>query len=120
MHFMNKNLLLFVFVSLLSAGPIGAAERDTNSVRHSCCIASEPQKAELTDRSLYQLDSIWTSDAGQPVKLSALKGRPQVLTMFFANCSYACPLLVYQMKQLEAALPQNLRTNVGFTLVSFD
>src|SRR5262245_37699002 len=40
--------------------------------------------------------------------------------MFFANCEYACPILVHDMKRIEAALPENLRANVGFVLVSFD
>jgi protein SCO1/2 len=40
--------------------------------------------------------------------------------MFFANCTYACPLLVFQMQQIEAGLPETLRDKVGFTLISFD
>ena len=54
------------------------------------------------------------------VKLASLRGRPQIVVMFFANCTYACPLLVYQMQQIQAALPEPLRDKVGFTLVSFD
>jgi protein SCO1/2 len=40
--------------------------------------------------------------------------------MFFASCEFACPILVNDMKRIEAALPENARTNVGFVLVSFD
>src|SRR5262245_60767301 len=40
--------------------------------------------------------------------------------MFFAKCEYACPLLVHDMKRIEAALPEHVRSNVGFVLVSFD
>jgi protein SCO1/2 len=40
--------------------------------------------------------------------------------MFFANCQNACPLLVHQMQQIEAALPESARTNAGFVLLSFD
>ncbi|HVM47244.1 MAG TPA: SCO family protein [Candidatus Acidoferrum sp.] len=102
---------------------LSAAAADTKQVRHSCCSPPEPAgtaPARLSDKSLYQLDSSWTNDDGAAVKLAALRGRPQVLVMFFAHCVYACPLLVYQMQQLEAALPEGLRDKVGFTLVSFD
>lgn len=40
--------------------------------------------------------------------------------MFFASCQFTCPILVSDMKRIEAALPENVRTNVGFLLVSFD
>lgn len=96
------------------------AAGSTNVVRRSCCEGIETACKPLTDKSLYQLDSVWTNDSGHAMKLSDLRGRPQVLVMFFTHCQYACPLLVYQMQQMEASLPPAVRANVGFTLVSFD
>jgi protein SCO1/2 len=110
-------------LSFLMAGALGASAVETNSVRRSCCAAPETTDTaliRLTDKSLYQLDSTWTNDCGTPFKLASLRGRPQIVAMFFANCSYACPLLVFQMKQIEAALPEPVRSQIGFTLVSFD
>jgi protein SCO1 len=86
----------------------------------SCCVKETAPGKPLSDRSLYQLDSSWTNDAGAALKLVSLGGRPQIFTMFFASCEYACPLLVHDMKRIEAALPENVRTNVGFILLSFD
>ena len=103
-----------------SAFALHAAETETSQIRRSCCLPSEAPASRLTDKSLYQLDATWTNDNRQAVQLSSLKGRPQILVMFFANCKYACPLLVQQLKQIEAALPETTRTNVGFVLVSFD
>ena len=40
------------------------------------------------------------------LKLTELRGRPQVVSMFFANCQFTCPVLVNDMKRIEAALPQ--------------
>ena len=54
------------------------------------------------------------------MKLDRLKGRPQVIAMFFVNCQYACPLIVNDMRRIEAALTPAQRARVGFTLVSFD
>lgn len=107
----------------LAASTLFASAADTRPAQHSCCAASQEASTSgprLSDNSLYLLDSAWTNDAGAVVKLASLKGRPQVVAMFFANCTYACPLLVYQMQQLEAALPESLRDKVGFTLISFD
>ena len=76
--------------------------------------------AAFTDKSLYQLDSVWTTDESRQVKLSEMSGRPQVVAMFFANCQFACPIIVNDMKRIEAALPAELRPRIGFVLVSFD
>src|SRR5262245_19888061 len=61
------------------------------------------------DSSIYQLESSWTNDFGQAVKLNALRGRVQVIAMFFANCTYACPIIVHDMHSLEKALPDDVR-----------
>ena len=117
-----KTMPLFLVASALTAA-LCAAAADSSPVRQSCCarsLASEAAPVHLTDKSIYQLDSNWTNDYGAALKLASLRGRPQIVTMFFANCAYACPLLVYQMQQIEAALPEQLRDQVGFTLVSFD
>ena len=84
-----------------------------------CCCETAPA-APLTDQSLYQLESKWTSDVGKDVTLGVLRGRPQIVAMFFTSCEYACPVIVENMKSIEQALPENLRDKVDFLLVSFD
>jgi protein SCO1 len=112
-------LIAIPLLALISAGP--AAEPVTSPTNKlDCCAKELPAVTPLSDRSLYQLDSSWTNDAGATLKLAALRGRPQVVTMFFASCQFTCPVLVKDMQRIEAALPENLRTNVGFVLVSFD
>lgn len=105
--------LVFLFVLLVTSAKISAEVPP-------CCRKELPASAPLPDKSLYQVDSSWTNDANLPVSLASLRGRPVVLTMFFARCEFACPMLVNDMKRIEAALPAQLRTNVTFALVSFD
>jgi protein SCO1 len=102
--------------SLLAAEPISSPKEKELP---PCCRKVEAS-APLTDKSLYQLDSTWTSDVGTKTKLEVLKGRPQVLAMFFSHCEYACPILVHDMKRIEAALPKSMKGQVDFVLVSFD
>jgi protein SCO1/2 len=84
-----------------------------------CCRETLPA-GPYTDRSLYQLDSVWTSDVGKEVRLGVLHGRAQVVAMFFTHCEYACPIIVEDLRRLERALPAALRDRVDFLLVSFD
>lgn len=107
-------LVLGALVLVCSAGC-----RTTNAVP-SCCAKAEPAVAPLSDKSLYQLESKWTTDTNSQIKLGELKGRPQVVVMFFASCQYACPVIVNDLKRIEAALKPETRARVGFTLVTFD
>jgi protein SCO1 len=109
-----RNLALLALL-ILSVVVAAAGEKP------ACCSKKEhPAAAPLPDRSLYQIDSSWTNDAGVALKLTALRGKPQVVSMFFATCQFTCPVLINDMKRIEAALPENVRTNLGFLLVSFD
>ena len=73
-----------------------------------------------TDKSLYLLDSKWTSDVGREIKLGALRGRPQIVAMFFTQCEYACPILVSELQTIERRLPPAVLAKVDFLLVSID
>ena len=92
----------------------------TVSETPSCCAKPEESARPVSDQSLFQIDSTWTNDRGVDLKLGALGGRPLVVTMFFAKCDYACPVLVHDMKKVQAGLPDELRSKAGFVLVTFD
>jgi protein SCO1 len=84
-----------------------------------CCRQAAATRPP-TDKSLYLLESKWTSDRKATVPLSVLRGRVQVIALFFTNCEYACPILVHDMKKLQDQLPAALRTQTDFALVTMD
>lgn len=87
----------------------------------SCCSAEQVGAAKpLSDRSIYQLGATWTNDGGKPVTLVSFRGKPVIVAMFFAQCEYACPILVHDIKRLQAALPETLRNQTQLVLVTFD
>ncbi|MBL9217045.1 MAG: SCO family protein [Opitutaceae bacterium] len=114
--------------------PVGKKEaccQDKSAQKKDACCQDKPAEkkepcceeltaAPFTKNSLYQADVAFTDDAGKALKLGALRGRPVVLTMFFASCGYACPLLVSDMEAIRAKLPAELRDRAALVLVSFD
>ena len=84
-----------------------------------CCRPALPA-GKPTDTSLYLLDSTWTSDVGRQIKLGVLRGRPQIVALFFTHCEYACPILVSELKAVESKLPPEVLGKVDFLLVSMD
>ncbi|HZP61287.1 MAG TPA: SCO family protein [Opitutaceae bacterium] len=99
-----------------------AAWADTAGAVPPCCAncTAEAAPAAFSSRSLYQLEGKWTDDSGRTVTLASLRGRPVVLAMFFSNCTYACPLIVHDMRDARDALPPAVRAQTRFVLVSFD
>ena len=96
------------------AEPTLAAKKD------AACGQPEIAAGKFSSESIYQLDGQFTADTGQAFSLGELRGRPVVLSMFFASCGYACPLLVTDMLAIQGRLPAELRGQAVFVLVSFD
>jgi protein SCO1/2 len=96
---------------------------------HSCC-SSEEETEEFSENSIYQLESDlsadksgkagWIDQSGKKFSLAQLEGKPVVLTMFFASCTYACPILVNDMKKIESEIPENELSSYMFVLISID
>lgn len=126
---MKKAIIIssvFVLVLLTSLFIINASEKSVNSIQNgqeetenSCC-SSELASEEVSDYSLFQLDSEWKTEENQTIQLDHFKGKTTVMAMIFANCTYACPIIVNDMKKLENSLTKNELNSTNFLLVSID
>ncbi len=88
----------------------------------SCCSSDMPgmQQGSYSENSLYQVNSDWVNQFGEKVNIGDLRGKTQVFSMIFANCTYACPILANDMRRIEKALSENELQNIEFTMVSID
>ena len=74
----------------------------------------------VEDGSLYDLETTWTDQEGQPFALERLRGKPRLIVMFFSHCSYACPRITADLQKIEQRLTGEERARVGFVMASFD
>jgi protein SCO1 len=70
--------------------------------------------------SVYEVETPWRDADGRERTLASLAGKVQVAAMVYTACTHTCPVIVTEMKRLEAALPPEERGRVGFVLVSLD
>ena len=105
---------------VVAFGLTSCATTSPDSPEKPPCCRELKHSAPVPDQSLYQLDSQWTSDQGRVIRLGNLQGRPQVVAMVFTTCEFACPIIVNDMKRIADALPLAIRSQVNFTLISFD
>ena len=71
--------------------------------------------------SVYQTALSLRDQTGQPFALASLRGHPVIVSMFYASCHEACPIVIDAIKRIRAAA----KTRTGHAappvvLVSFD
>ncbi len=86
----------------------------------ACCSAHAAAAAEGTKGSVYDLAAKWEDDSGKNLRLSDLRGRPVVLSMFYARCQGICVITRDDMQAIEASLSAKARARAQFVLVSLD
>lgn len=74
----------------------------------------------LPDDSLYQLGLSLLDQRGQTVDLGLHRGHPTLVTMFYGSCPAACPMLIADMKAIEAQLSPAAADALRVVMVSFD
>ncbi|HBZ71292.1 MAG TPA: hypothetical protein DEP35_16815 [Deltaproteobacteria bacterium] len=79
-----------------------------------------PGDAPVADRSLYQLPGAWTDQDGRAFALASLRGSPVLLVLFYGTCDSICPIIVRDLKKVEAMLPEADRRRTRFVLVTID
>lgn len=79
-----------------------------------------PTHKTISDLSIYNLPSQWTTQDNKNIEMKDLKGKVLVMVMIYTSCKSACPRLVADMRNIEERIPADLKDNVQLVLVSID
>ena len=71
-------------------------------------------------KSIFQLEHKWTSHQNKIYSLQDLGGLPAVVTMTFASCPGACPLMVSDVKYFDRLLSKKERKKIKYIAFSID
>lgn len=105
-----KSSLIFigVFTAVLILQSCGQKEK------------SDTKDKLISDLSIYNLPSKWTTQNNQNIELKELKGNVLVMVMIYTSCKAACPRLAADMRNIEQRLPADIKEHVKLVLVSID
>ncbi len=78
----------------------------------------EAEVDEISETSIFNLDSKWNTEEGEEIQLADLKGKTLVMVMIYTTCKAACPRLVADMRNIEKQVPNN--KDLRYILVSID
>lgn len=92
---------------LLAFGPSGAS-------------AAVSTAMPLPGDSVLRLPGRFVDQDGRPFILAQRRGQPQLVTMFYSSCKYACPLLIDSGKGVEHALAPAEREKLRLLYISLD
>lgn len=109
-------LLCLLTCAALAATPVARADEPDPHAAHRELAGDEPAQG----RSLYPVAGEWTDQNGRPFRLDALRGSPVLLVLFYGTCDSVCPIVVRDLKKLEALLPEADRARTRFVLVTID
>ena len=83
-------------------------------------LAGAAAAAELPRDSVYHLDAPLVDQDGRALRFAALAGEVRVVTMFYANCPYVCPMIVEALKRTERELDAGERARFRVLMLSLD
>jgi protein SCO1/2 len=89
------------------------------SLIFTSCQQNKEHK-ELPSDSIFHLNSVWQDQHNKSLKLTELRGKTLVVVMIYTSCKTACPLLVADMKRIEAQINPDYLNKVSLVLVSID
>ncbi len=90
----------------------------SGSEKKSCCTAQG--KDEFSGKSVFLDESNWKDQNGDVIQLGKFKNKYVVMAMFFASCQSACPMIVNDMKEIEASISPEKLAEYKFVLVTID
>lgn len=110
-----KYLLVGISVLMLSC---------KNNSEEKSELVTEGEKTEITkeisDMSIYNLPSHWTTQDGKDVELKDLQGKVLAMVMIYTSCKAACPRLVADMRNIEKQVPEDKKDDVRYVFISID
>jgi protein SCO1/2 len=110
---------LLALVATLAA--IGACkEKAAPRAEPVPAVSAVPIAAEPTAPSIYDLEMTLTDQDGRALALDAFAGKPVIISMFYATCPYACPMLISDINRVVSSLEPSERSEVRVLLVSLD
>lgn len=78
------------------------------------------QSTEMSDASVFQLESRWVNQKSDTLQLSELQGNVTIIGMVYTHCEFACPRLVAGIQQIERSLKEKHVENIQYVLASID
>lgn len=113
--------IAFALIIILSTVLISCNKKAETKTR-SCCSKEKSSEAikEISGESVYNLNSTWTTQKKETLKLDHFTNKIVIAAMIFTHCESACPRIVADIQRIESTLSNKELLQVTFLLISMD
>jgi protein SCO1 len=108
---------VYITLTVTKSDAQSIANRNNETPEKLCCANTKFVHSVVSDNSIYLLDSKWRNEHNETELLKSLLGKKVILAMIYTNCTYACPLILNDMKNIESNVKRN---DVNYVLISID
>ena len=116
---MTRFSIPWVMIVLAACGSPSSPESPEPEVAPPARLAP-PEDGSLDEASLFHLEAALEDQAERPFSLRTLAGHPILLTFFYSSCDTMCPLILTDVRGIEAALSESARAELRVVVISFD
>ncbi|HET8803262.1 MAG TPA: SCO family protein [Aequorivita sp.] len=109
---------ILLTLSLFAISCNDASTKDSEAIVENTSEINTDNK--ISDMSIYNLPSHWTTQDGTEIELKQLQGKVLVMVMIYTSCQAACPRLVADMRNIEKQIPEDKKDNIQYVFVSID
>lgn len=75
---------------------------------------------ELPGDSVYLIPARLTDSTGREFHFAEAAGQVRLVSMFYTNCGYVCPMLIEQVRRVESSLDDAERARLRVLMISID
>ncbi len=118
---MKKYISLSLITALLFScnGNVAVVNNNAGTDNAAKKSVTKNNNTAAAAESIFIVTDTFQTQNKKEMILSSLAGKPSVVGMIFTNCSYACPKITAQMKNIAGKLKADGK-DANFVLVSFD
>lgn len=109
---------ILLTLSLFAISCNNTSNKNSEVIGENISVISNDNK--ISDMSIYNLPSHWTTQDGNEIELKQLQGKVLVMVMIYTSCQAACPRLVADMRNIEKQIPKDQKDDVQYVFVSID
>jgi protein SCO1 len=113
-----KYIIIFLVTALLFSCNGNVAVVNNNAGTDNSAKKSVTKNNNASE-SIFMMTDTFQTQHKKNIVLAFLTGKPTLIGMIFTNCSYACPKITAQMKNIADKLKADGK-EANFVLVSFD
>ena len=107
------NTLLTIFFVLLIA--CNTKQKDSKKDKDSI-----DSNIEISETSIFNIEHHLRNQFSDTIQFKDFAGKPTIMAMVYTTCTFSCPRIIADMREVEAAIPKDKVNKINFVLISID